>query len=238
MSVSDHLRIDLAEYDWRIQTFVPHYQDLVRIAAESLRFVTTAEPRIVDLGVGTGALAAACLAARPEAELVGIDNDPGMLRAAQTRLAAQPRVRLVEADFLRLDLPSCDAIVACISLHHVRRAEAKRDFYARCREALRPSGVLVSADCFPGAEPAVAREHREAWLAHLMRSYSRAEAEAHLASWADEDVYFPLESELGWLREAGFRPEVLWRIEGFAVVAAFAPADETRHDRPMRADRH
>ena len=69
----------------------------------------------------------------------------------------------------------------------------------------------------------MAAEHREAWLKHMEKSYSREESESHLASWADEDVYFPLDWELGWLREAGFRPEVLWRVEGFAVVAGFAP---------------
>jgi tRNA (cmo5U34)-methyltransferase len=222
MSVSEHLRIDLAEYDTRIRTFVPHYGDLVRIAGESLRFVTSPEPRIVDLGVGTGALAAACLEAKPKAELVGIDSDAGMLGAAKVRLAGHPRVRLLEANFLQTDLPACDAIVGCISLHHVRTPEEKRTFYAKCHAALDPSGILVTADCFPAAEPPLAEEHREAWLTHLETAYSRAEAEAHLASWAEEDVYFPLESEMAWLREAGFRPEVLWRVDGFAVLAAFA----------------
>ncbi len=221
MSVSAHLRIDLAEYDSRIRTFVPHYEDLVRITGESLRFVPNPEPRIVDLGVGTGALAAACLDARPQAQLVGIDSDPGMLKAAAARLAAYPRVELLAGDFLKTDIPACDAIVACISLHHVRTPEEKRRFYASCHAALRRSGILVTADCFPGAEPALAAEHRDAWLSHLERSYSRPEAEAHLSSWADEDVYFPLDSEVAWLREAGFRPEVLWRKDGFAVLAGF-----------------
>lgn len=223
MGVSKHLRIDLTDYDAQIRTFVPDYEAMVRMAGESVRFVRRPDPRIVDLGVGTGALSVAALETRAGAELVGIDVDPGMLEAARTRLAEYPRVQLLEADFLQLDLPACDAIVACLSLHHVREPEEKRSFYGRCCEALRPSGVLVSADCFPGAEPALAAEHREAWLRHLEESYSRTEAEAHLESWADEDVYFPLESELGWLREAGFKPEVLWRKAGFAVIAAFAP---------------
>jgi ubiquinone/menaquinone biosynthesis C-methylase UbiE len=221
MSVSAHLRIDLAEYDSRIRTFVPNYEHMIRIAGQALRFANS-EPTIVDLGVGTGALAAACLEVRPDAELLGLDIDSGMLKAAKTRLAAYPHVKLVEADFLQATLPACDAIVACIALHHVRTSEAKRTFYAQCGAALHPSGILITADCFPGVEPALAAEHQEAWLAHLERSYSRTAAEAYLASWAEDDVYFPLESELVWLREAGLRPEVLWRVDGFAVLAAFA----------------
>lgn len=221
MSVGAHLNIDLAEYDSRIRTFVPHYDDLVRIAGESLRFAGGLEPRIVDLGIGTGALAAACLDARPEAELVGVDNDPGMLRAAAVRLAAHPRVKFIEGDFLEVAIPPCDAIVACISLHHVRTPEEKRTLYGKCHAAMGRSGILVTADCFPGEAPALAAQHREAWLTHLEKTYSRREAEAHLSSWAEEDVYFSLGSEVAWLREAGFEPEVLWRNDGFAVLAGF-----------------
>ena len=39
-----------------------------------------------------------------------------------------------------------------------------------------------------------------------------AEAHGHFAAWADEDRYFPLEAELGALREAGFdEVECFWR---------------------------
>jgi SAM-dependent methyltransferase len=145
-----------------------------------------------------------------------------MLEVARERLARFPRIELTEADFVSSDLCECDAVVACLSLHHVATPGEKRALYARCRRALRPSGILVSAECFPATERRLADRHREAWLAHLETSYSRSEAEAHLSAWAEEDVYFALDAELGWLREAGFHPEVLWRREGFAVVAAFA----------------
>jgi len=222
MTVANHLHIPLDEYDARIRTFVPGYEELIGNAAGALRLVSAASPVIIDLGIGTGALAAACLELRSDASLVGFDSDPGMLKAADARLARFARVRLEEADFTAVDLPACDAFVACISLHHIRTPDAKRAFYAKCHHALRPAGIFVSADCFPARHAALATLQREAWLAHLEAGYGRAEAESHLASWAGEDVYFPLETELEWLRAAGFEPEVIWRRDGFAVVAAFA----------------
>lgn len=222
MGVAEHLRIGIEEYDARIRTFVPGYEDMVGIAAGALRFVPARSPRVVDLGVGTGALAAACVQVRPDASVIGIDRDPAMLVAARSRLAGSPPADLVEADFLDGPLPACDAFVACLSLHHVATAGAKRAFYARCQRALGPSGILVSADCFPARDPRIAAHQREAWLSHLRRSCTREEAESHFAAWAGEDVYFPLEDELAWLREAGFGPEVLWRMEGFAVIIAIA----------------
>ena len=83
--------------------------------------------------------------------------------------------------------------------------------------------MLVSADCFPARDVRLAARQQQEWLRHLEQSYPAAEAERHLASWAVEDVYFPLEDELAWLRGVGLATEVVWRSGGFAVVAARRP---------------
>jgi tRNA (cmo5U34)-methyltransferase len=221
MSVANHLRIDLDEYDSRIRTFVPHYETLLAVTATALGIVASRRPTVVDLGTGTGALAAACLDVRPDARILGIDADAGMLAAARNRLGKRDTVELRQADFLNAALPTADAMVACISLHHIREPVDKQGFYRRVFEALAPGGVLITADCFPAIEPTLAAHHRDAWIAHLEQTYPPPEAAAHLQSWSDEDTYFPLEIELTWLRDAGFTTEVIWRKEGFAVLAAF-----------------
>ena len=220
MSVAGHLGIQVDEYDARIRTFVPNYERMIATAAETLNLLDAEAPTILDLGVGTGALAARCLEVRADAHLIGVDVDSGMLEIARARLSGHARVDLRAGDFLQVPLPPCDAVVACISLHHVPTPEAKRALYAACRRALNPKGMLVSADCFPARDAKLAARQRDQWLAHLEQSYPPAEAEGHLAGWAREDVYLPLEDELAWLHEAGFAAEVVWRVGGFAVLAA------------------
>lgn len=221
MGAAGHLRIELEEYDWRIRTFVPHYEALLERTAASLRLVRTSAPTLIDLGIGTGALAEACLAVSPGAHVIGVDADRGMLDAARHRLRGHDDFEFIHESFLRAQLPAADAVVACIALHHIAEPAAKQRLYRRIFEALRPGGLLVSADCFPSADPQLAAEHRNAWLRHLERTYTSSEAEGHLQAWAGEDTYFPLSSELDWLAEAGFAAEVLWRADGFAVVAGF-----------------
>ncbi len=221
MGVAGHLRIELDEYDASIRAFVPGYGAMLRATASVLADLPAADPAIVDLGIGTGALAEACLEVRPDARLTGIDADPGMLRAAGVRLSAHRAVELLEGDLLEVPLPPCDAVVASLALHHVPRATTKRALYARCAAALRAGGVLVSADRFLAGEPRADAADREAWLTHLERSFTRAEAEGYLEAWAGEDTYFPLESELAWLRDAGLIPEVRRHETGFAVIAAW-----------------
>ncbi|MEX2283762.1 MAG: class I SAM-dependent methyltransferase [Gemmatimonadota bacterium] len=219
MSVATHLSIRVDEYDSRIRTFVPGYEHLIATAAETLGLLDASSPVIIDLGAGTGALSARCLDLLPNAELIAVDSDPAMIEVARVRLQHHPRVSFLAGNFLELVLPPCDAIVACIALHHVSSAQAKRDLYAACHLALRPGGLLVSADCFPARDARLAeRQHRQ-WLAHLQQVYTAADAEAYLTSWALEDTYFPLEDELEWLSGAGFQPDVISREGGFAVIA-------------------
>jgi tRNA (cmo5U34)-methyltransferase len=199
---------------------VPNYERMIDTVAETLHFIDTPAPTILDLGVGTGALASRCLEVCPDAHLIGLDVDPEMLALARARLLHHDRVDLRVGDFLREELPMCDVTVACISLHHVPTPDVKRNFYAACRRALKPGGLLVSADCYPNRDARVAANQHQQWLAHIEQSYSRAEAEGYLTSWAAEDVYFALSDELAWLQGAGFTTEVIWRVGGFAVVAA------------------
>ena len=57
-------------------------------------------------------------------------------------------------------------------------------------------------------------------VAHLARSYSAKQAARFLRAWAKEDVYVPLMVEVELMGKAGLRPDVIWRRDGFAVVAA------------------
>jgi len=213
-SVSAHLGIDLADYDARIRTFIPDYEEMLQVAAT---VVATTRPRtVVDLGTGTAALAAEIVRRVPHTRIVGIDADAGMLAMARKRLKGRPS--LLHGSFMTTPLPACDAVVASFSLHHVSTPRAKRRLYQSARKAIRKPGLLVSADCYPSSVASRAREGRHAWRAHLARAYGARKAAAFLKAWAREDFYLPLDVELDLLRAAGFVVDVAWRRNPFAVI--------------------
>jgi tRNA (cmo5U34)-methyltransferase len=215
MSVAAHLGIKLADYDARIRTFIPDYEEMLAVAGVAIPARTRT---IVDLGIGTGALSARCLASAPAARVVGIDVDPAIVALAARRL--RDRATFATGSFLRAPLPRCDAAVASFSLHHVRTRAAKAALYRRIHAALRPRVLFISFDCQPASDPAVRRAQRQAWLAHLRRAYTAARSAALLDAWASEDVYVPLDAELALMRRSGFRVDVLWRRGAFAVLRA------------------
>jgi len=214
-SAAAHLGIDLAEYDQMIRTFIPAYEEMLDAAAHA---VDPNARTIVELGVGTGALAARCLKRAPKAAVVGIDADPSILALAARRLGR--RATLQTANFGRATLPRADAVVASIALHHVRTRGAKARLYRRIRAALNPAGVFISADCHPARAAGRARAQRDAWMVHLRESYTTRKAEALLRAWSKEDVYVPLDAELALLQSAGFIVDVAWRRGMFAVIVA------------------
>jgi tRNA (cmo5U34)-methyltransferase len=230
VSVAEHLGIRLEEYDARIRTFIPDYEEMIDAGGAALRALSAdAEqstvhvnaPRIVDLGTGTGALAAACARVAPELSVTAIDSDAGILEMARSRLEPLGVTSsFVHGSFMDVPLPACDAIVSSFALHHIPDPGDRRRLFRTLHHVIARGGLLVFVDCYPSADPVMARLDHDAWRAHLRRSYSDSEADALLRAWAEEDTYVSLPNEMAMIRAAGFVPHVVWRRNAFAVIAA------------------
>jgi tRNA (cmo5U34)-methyltransferase len=222
-SVEGHLKLHVAEYDELIRRLVPAYPAMRPVQLDLLALSLPAEGGLVlDLGGGTGALAAAIAERFPRATVEIWDTDPEMLAAARARCAGfGERVRYVERSFTD-PLPSCDAVAACIALHHVKDLAVKAAIYRHIFAALRPGGIFVNADTAVPATTAL-RDHAFRGWAQSMQPHGITETQAfqHFASWAQEDYYPPLIVELRLLTEAGFaEPECFWREAAALVFGA------------------
>lgn len=213
MGVAAHLGIDLVEYDDRIRTFIPYYEEMLDVAADA---VPPKARTIVDLGTGTGALAARVVEKAARGHVIGIDADSGILSAAACRL--QRRGSFLCADFSQTPVPECDVVVASFALHHLRTRRAKTTLYRRIRKALHKRGLFISVDCHPASDPELAREQHASWKAHLEHWYTKRQAASLLKAWSREDVYVPLQDEIELMERGGFAVEVLWRKGAFAVM--------------------
>jgi tRNA (cmo5U34)-methyltransferase len=221
-SVKRHLDVGAERYDVEIRRFIPHYDEMITTGVEVLAALAPAAEHALDLGGGTGALSCAVLDALPGVRVTVLDVDADMLRVARQRLARYGnRVSFHEASFLT-PLPAADIVVASLALHHVHDLHTKTDLYRSIHDALSPGGVLLNLDA---AVTEGARLNGLVFdrMAARMGDHgiSDAEARGHFVAWAEEDRYFPLDAELGALRDAGFAEvECFWRRELCAVTCA------------------
>jgi ArsR family transcriptional regulator len=119
--------------------------------------------RVVDVGTGTGFVAAG-LAPRAAA-VIGVDNAPAMLAAAERNLNALDvdNVQLLQGELnaLPLDDDSMDAAVANMVLHHAPDPAAMLTEMAR---VVRPGGVVAVTDEVEHDYEWMRTEQADLWL--------------------------------------------------------------------------
>jgi tRNA threonylcarbamoyl adenosine modification protein (Sua5/YciO/YrdC/YwlC family) len=193
-SLHSQYHFDAGTYADAIRSDVPAYdafQDAVAAGTGS------GARRILDLGTGTGETARRVLERHPEALLVGIDENEGMLAVAGSQLPAE-RVEL-RVGRIEEPLPEgrFDLVTSALCVHHLDGV-GKADLFRRVRDALDPGGLFVLGDVVVPVDPADA-------ITPLTPGYDRPS---------------PLADQLGWLTDAGFEPRVAWQEGDLAVVAA------------------
>lgn len=102
--------------------------------------------RVLEIGAGSGAMAAALLRSHPGVSVVATDVDSAMVAAARERLAPfgdRAEARRADACDLPFGDAAFDAVVSWIMLHHTVRWESA---LAEAARVLRPGGWLLAYD--------------------------------------------------------------------------------------------
>jgi tRNA (cmo5U34)-methyltransferase len=211
----------IADYDRQIRVLIPGYEPMRHVQLVLLAGVLegTSGGLVIDLGGGTGSLAAAIAEAHANAEVEIWDTDAAMLEIARERCAKYgARVRAVERSYFE-PLPPCTAVVACIALHHVKDLAEKGKLYANIHAALRPGGLFANADTCMSTVPFVQAQCYRDWMRFMgTHGIDELQARKHFDAWALEDYCPPVCEELRLLGNAGFKEsDVFWREAPFVV---------------------
>lgn len=100
---------------------------------------------ILEIGAGSGAVAAQLLAVNPELAVTAMDIDPQMTAATADRLMPYPNAsaRIADATAMPFADNSFDSVVSCLMLHHIVDWEHA---VAEVARVLRHGGVFVGYD--------------------------------------------------------------------------------------------
>ena len=100
---------------------------------------------LLELGAGSGGMAAAMKSTFPDLRVTATDIDPAMVEAARKRLHGRADIRVEQADVTQLayDEDSFDFVASYLMLHHVIDWRRALDEVTR---VLRPGGTFVGYD--------------------------------------------------------------------------------------------
>lgn len=183
------------------------------------------DPRILDIGAGTGLFTARLLKRYPRARVTLLDISDPMLDIARQRFSGQKDVTYITGDFSLSGLPrGFDLVVSALSIHHLDD-DRKRSLYARVYDALRPGGVFVNADQVRAKSPWLEERYRNSWDEFLHAGpLPVGEREAIRNRRDTFDKNGDLDDQLAWLSGCGFTDvDVVYKNRMFAVMTGRKP---------------
>lgn len=139
-----------------IRALTPFYDLIQRWVVRDTRFKSRlieqagiqAGHRVLDLGCGTGTLAIMVKRAQPDAEVVGLDADPQMLKVASAKASREaPTIKFDQGMAFSLPYPdaSFDRVLSSLMIHHLKtpdKEKTAREIY----RILKPGGRLHVID--------------------------------------------------------------------------------------------
>ena len=203
------------EYDEEIRRTLPHYDEFFSRIRTAVRAHFGDTPvDWLDIGCGTGRVAAEVLQTLPVRSFTFADASRQMLDIAESRFQNAPvPVRFLQS---RAENPfgqNAYDVVTSVLVNHYLDGEERTAAYARAYDALRAGGLYLF---FENYDPETAEERarlRAEWIDFQKgKGKSAQQAEEHLARWSR--AYFPkkLSVLIPLLRQVGFaRTEIFCR---------------------------
>lgn len=195
---------DPTTFDGLRRQLIPSFDLLYASAAGAVAMTVPDQPRILDLGAGTGLLSAAVFDRVPDAEILLFDHSPGMLAQAVSRFGKTHRTSTLVGE-LTDELPAgpFHAVVSGLTIHHLPH-EGKRELFGRIRRILAPGGLFVNVEQLAAPAPRIEDMYDRQHETHVHESGTPAHEWAAGRERMKYDICAELGAQLDWLREAGF----------------------------------
>ncbi len=211
------------EYDKIRKLIIPCFDDLYNITTD-LASSKKENPKILDLGAGTGLLTKYLFEKYPEAGFTLVDLSEEMLKLAKNRFKAFNNFKYVIADYVEYDFnDKFDIIVSSLSIHHLEDQD-KEKLYKKVYDALSPEGIFLNADQVIGPTPYIDESYQRNWVKKIDENNFKGPEKDTAIERMKFDKPATLEDNLKWLRNCGFEDiDVYYKYYNFVVLYAKKP---------------
>ncbi|WP_461435863.1 class I SAM-dependent methyltransferase [Methanosphaera sp.] len=177
------------------------------------------DPKILDLGAGTGILTELLYKQHPNSDITLVDLSTEMLNIAKDKFNDK-NFKYIEADYLTHDFDKdYDIIVSSLSIHHLTDEE-KKVLYKRIYNFLRTGGVFINADQVCGATEYTEEIYKKEDASHLNRQNIPEKEKDILRQRRLLDKPAKLLDTIQWYEDIGYKNvDVYYKYYRYFVIA-------------------
>lgn len=214
------------KYDKIRKLIIPCFDDLYNIT-KNLANSKKDNPKILDLGAGTGLLTKYLFEKYSDAEFTLIDLSEEMLKIAKNRFQSYDNFKYITADYLEHYFEdSFDITVSSLSIHHLEDRDKKK-LYRKVYDALNPDGIFLNADQVVGPTPNSDKTYQRNWMEKIDKNKFRGPEKDTAIERMKFDKPATLENNLKWLIDCGFEDvDVYYKYYNFCIFYAKKPGIE------------
>lgn len=208
------------DYDSQRKKLIPCYDDFYSIAIENLEFSTN-QPKILDLGAGTGLFSKKVLEKYPQARIKLVDISDKMLEIASSRFIGNQNIEIKNEDYRFENYSdSYDAVISSLSIHHLEDEE-KYKLYLNIYKWLNPNGIFINAEQILADNSYLRDLYSKKWKAKIESTDLNKKDIENAYERVKLDKRTPLNTQLDWLKEVGFENvDCLYKYYDFVVIWA------------------
>jgi tRNA (cmo5U34)-methyltransferase len=200
-----------SQYNQSRRKLIPCFDDFYRIAVETIPFPKEESIKVLDLGAGTGLLSFFVASVFTNAEIMLVDVSENMLAQAKSTLSSlSNKFNYLATDYSCIEFgQKYDVVISALSIHHLQELQ-KVELFKNIHTHLNPGGIFINADQVQGESAHIDTCYREAWIKQIKENgVTMAELDAAFER-MKEDKMSTLESQMHWLRDAGFADVNCW----------------------------
>ena len=215
-------RYETKQYNDDITCVIPGWEDMhKKIESLILSYKNDDAIKLLELGIGTGLTTKKILDIKPHIHVDAIDFSHTMIQGAQ-KLLEPYNVNFIEGDYAKITFDKdYDIVCSVIGIHH-QTQEGKKELFNKIYTSLKSGGIFVFGDLVTYKNKHVAALNNAKHFHHLVNNTTN---DTTLTEWAFHHQYLnelaPLEDQLEWLKEAGFRiVDVIYRHFNTVLIVA------------------
>ncbi len=208
-------------YDKQRRSLVPCFDDFYKIPIDLIQTFchNLHNPKILDLGCGTGLFSEIILKSFANADITLLDISEEMINVAKKKFVSNPNVSFSVCDYTEsLPLEEFDIVISALSIHHVEN-EYKPIVYKNIYKSLKKNGIFINLDQVLEEYDDLNKLNRNNWYNFVVNS---GLPDNQIKMWEERvklDREALLVSNMKWLEEAGFdKVGCIYKYYNFVII--------------------